>query len=162
MTPELTNKVAWLAGFLDGEGCFLVYKRKSNHLYPQITVNNTHIASMLVVSDLFEQLGIVVGAHIREETLTRKREIMRIALTGNKNIAKFLEIVLPFLVTKRVQAVLLLEFLTSRVPRTPLTNRQWELYYEIRYLNTGKTKGKPLTTSSEYVPKDGMKEVITF
>lgn len=95
---------AWLAGFLDGEGTMFIPNRmgKSETLY--ITVNNTHKAS---VQEALRIAGCGSGPRPVEDARPQVRRQWR-AEWAAKNAYHVLELVYPYLITKKQQASLLL------------------------------------------------------
>lgn len=58
--PRLDNY--WLAGFVDGEGCFSVGKSKSNNFYKAIfNINQKYIANKLVLTIIIELLRSLIN-----------------------------------------------------------------------------------------------------
>jgi hypothetical protein len=102
---------AYVAGLLDGEGCLTVsrrLRRSKRSFQPTVVIQMAH-------EDLILELQSQYGG-----TLARKQQKSHWAvqwswtLGGEKSIRALLEEVLPFLVVKRRQAEILLEYFGAR------------------------------------------------
>ena len=94
----------WLAGYLDGEGCFSIPK---GNRQPEVKVNS---ANYDLLCTLFHHLG---GAFYNHGTATNKRrKSWSWVLRGNEALAVVLE-VLPYLREKQYQAVALLAWVSG-------------------------------------------------
>jgi len=109
--------IAWMAGFLDGEGSFMIQisqegKSRGIRYRPKVTVVNTHEPSIQWCARLFEQMG--VGAHVNpvlRARLPQHRQTWHIQVNGHKRCLTLLNHVEEYLVTKRLQASVLREFI---------------------------------------------------
>lgn len=52
-----------------------------------------------------------------------------------EEILKFLETLLPFLITKKKQAQLLIEYCSKRIRNKPYSSREFEIQKEVQQLN---------------------------
>jgi hypothetical protein len=89
--------VAWAAGFIDGEGCF----RYSTT--PRLTVENTHLPSLLFLKRMFG-----VGTVSKRKGLRGGRQAYTWGVSG-ENCLTVTMALLPFLREKKPQAELLFE-----------------------------------------------------
>lgn len=141
--------LSWLAGFLDGEGSFVIVRESGGRLQPRIQVANTHIATLSRVQEMLTRLGLphYVGwkqGGRRADGYDRKRQWVIMA-TGLKRTARWCQALLEYLVTKREQAELMLEFCNSRLShgnwqapkdrRKALLPREAEVLERIRSAN---------------------------
>ena len=97
--------IEWLAGFFDGEGCIVIVRRKpaKNFLhYLRLDIGNTHKSSI-------EKIHSILGCGTVNRSEGTNRPMWRWQATGN-GAAKTLWLLLPYLVTKRKQAKLALDF----------------------------------------------------
>ena len=115
---------AYIAGIIDGEGCVGVHKGKGNSLVPRVQIANTQ---MNLLTWLLERIGTGY--------------IHRTEYTSNYyDVKPLLEATLPYLIIKKKQAELVLEFLNLRLSRDkwfdPFTQREIEIREELKKLNT--------------------------
>jgi len=99
---------AWLAGFVDGEGCIFVDGAPNNH-GPQVKVANTYLPSLEAIQER-------EGGRIHE--VRRYRPNHKVGyewrLTSPEAITDLLTRLRPHLRVKEVEAWLMLEFLAQR------------------------------------------------
>ena len=128
---------AYIAGIIDGEGSLMVYPFKSKDGYTiyqaRLTVGNTK-------KELIDYLEKTTGiGRVRVSHTPRGKPFYYWALHGN-NIRKFLPGILPYLLLKRKQAGLLLEYLSIvKVGYRHLQgdDRRVGIASEMHRLNTG-------------------------
>lgn len=117
------NKLAWCAGIIDGEGCIRIHKRKpgaksqprqkSNIYYLDLKVKMVHKPAIEILHSFF-RCGDV---HSEQPGKSNKRIAWRWNVF-RRDAASVLKKVLPFLVVKRKEALLAIEFQES-----PLSGR---------------------------------------
>lgn len=111
--------LSWLAGFMDGEGSFVIIK-SGGRIQPRVQVNNTHYPTLswltekLTVLGLPHYVGTKKGGLHKHDPYNRKQQWV-IMVAGFKRSIRWCQALLPYLVTKRRQAELLLEFCHSRL-----------------------------------------------
>lgn len=103
----------YIAGFFDGEGCVAVYakKKQSFFLRTQLAQNKT-TASVAMFQKLVERYG---GRWSEQRSLSGRQKL-NWQLSSDKAVA-FLEEILPFLILKREQAVIAIEWQKQRPQR---------------------------------------------
>jgi len=107
------NILAWAAGLVDGEGCIMIRKNKptrgaKNFLYGvRVSLSMTHIPTVERLHQIFQ--GNLTGYNY-DLANKRLRSQLRWEVSGS-DAKEFLELIMPFLYTKRDEAVLALEFL---------------------------------------------------
>jgi len=130
----------YLAGILDAEGCLSLYESKRS-FDPKIQLPNT---DMRVFDFLLEKFGGSVSSSKREH-----RELGNWVLP-----VRFLEstllAILPYMVTKREQALLLLDWFRNR--RNLSDEETLEVIKKFRVLNH---RGLSLTTNTVACPENG-------
>lgn len=124
---------SWLAGFWDGEGTIAIYKEGAK-LKPSLSVGNTHKETVLAISEFLSSQGILNTTKSREATKNRQA-FYEIKVRAKDSIIKLLNLIEPSLVTKTKQASLLRDFLNNRQKYARFTDREQELYEQIRALN---------------------------
>ena len=97
---------AYLAGIIDGEGCISIRKcKQGKYIYfkPMIEVSMTHRPTIEFVAKTF---GNSVWYEVR--AIYRHKKIYKWRATGT-NVIPILKNILPYLITKREQAIVALE-----------------------------------------------------
>ena len=109
---------AWAAGFIDGEGCLGIFnerdKRKGNsytHFRPSIQVSNSNLESLKSMKRILFNHGTVMPLGKRRP---RHKPVHQYSIRRQIHIVEILFALLPYFVTKRVQAEHLLAFCISR------------------------------------------------
>lgn len=116
-TSKITvAQIAYLAGIIDGEGCIHILKqRKGKFVYYTLfmQVANTDPKLMLWIQEIF-------GGNVRPRKLCRsnKRNVWQWVLAA-RQAEEVLRLVIPFLVVKKDQAELSLQFRDSYVGNRP-------------------------------------------
>lgn len=133
---------AWLAGFIDGEGTIgMTLGRNDRTIHVYLTIPNTNLANMARARVL---LRSILGRDVRVSKPDRKdhRPIFVIAIQNQPEIKVIVELIRPWLVGKRPQADLMIEYirvapsrLVARSPsesrrRAIATGRYTELHHE--------------------------------
>lgn len=103
----LETDKAWLAGFFDGEGCISVRKQISGQRYNptysiSITVTNT---SKLVMDYLVKLCGSYYKTELRKAGRVGNRKDCYYWQICSEKAKMLLEIILPYLVLKKEQAI---------------------------------------------------------
>ena len=121
----MQTRYAWLAGIIDGEGCFTIYRRtcrsggkdKAHILSTQanITITNSCAALLDECRLLIDSIGVKY-TYIEPRNST-KRPLRRISVRNYGSLLVLLDVVDPYLVGKRAQAALLREFVTRAQAR---------------------------------------------
>ena len=109
-------KLAWLAGILDGEGCFSIFHRtnrsKNGNLIitpsASITITNSNLAVIDECINLLNNLGIKFVLKNPRNSTTRVLE--RLDIRNYTSIMNLIDVLLPFLIGKNEQASLMREF----------------------------------------------------
>lgn len=124
---------AYMAGILDGEGCFCLVNHKpaSPLPYPSIQVTST---SLLLIYWLQHKTHYAYST--RKKAPKWKRQY-RLALSGYW-ITGVLAKVKPYLVIKKEQCSILMEYVTSRLKKTyacPLSKEEQDMIARLHQLN---------------------------
>ena len=142
--------IAWLAGFIDGEGSIGLkvqkYSRGKQVFYvaPYIQVVNTHIATLEPVHRILKGMGAGVYVNwprprkvpggVRE--ISDYKPLWRILVNGLKRCKPVLTALGPYLITKLDDANLVMEFIESREAshyrHLPYTTRELEIVNRFR------------------------------
>jgi hypothetical protein len=108
-TPERWSdtELAYLAGIIDGEGCLSMGNVHTGVYTTQIYIGNTDAR---VIEWLYRTFGGSIA--LRPSPNPKHKPLWRWLASG-KNLNVLLQAVLPYLIVKKEQALLLLEYRTS-------------------------------------------------
>lgn len=108
-------RLAWLAGIIDGEGCILISIAPNRSVQKWVKVENTDVRMVCEISRIYSDLGLQF--HFQLIRRINKKANMTLAINVNSwmGIKRLLESILPHLITKRRQAVKMLEFIEYRL-----------------------------------------------
>jgi hypothetical protein len=145
-------KFGYLAGILDGEGCLTIgagQKETCTNYNSIVAVQNT---SKKLIDWLQAKFGGSVYLSKKETEKTKAAYMWRIL--KKKDIEILLLAVLPYLVVKREQAKILLEFV--RLPREANNELRATYFQQLKVLNS---RGVSVTTNTQEPSQlDGMIE----
>lgn len=102
--------LAWAAGFLDGEGCFTLIKQSGATLPSQ---RSLYVGASQSTREPLEKLQELFGGKLNIRSRpTDKGTIMHVWLLGQRAavVQEFIPQVLPYLIVKKREAEILLEF----------------------------------------------------
>ncbi len=132
----------WLAGFMDGEGCFNFTERREkgqrNSWRPIVTIVNTHVSTLEKCVSILDAAG--VAHYIRWYNPNNPKYAWRwdLQIAGHKRLLRLLNWITPHLFTKQKQAEGILDFLNLRAPKGPgdhYGNEEMGLIRGVRHLN---------------------------
>jgi len=104
--------LAWLAGLVDGEGCIALYRdTQRSRLRAAVVIANTDARIIAKISKILYEANIKYHYTLRK----RKNFCLSITTIGFRSCKKLLEMVLPYLVGKKEQAKLMVEYLDYRI-----------------------------------------------
>jgi hypothetical protein len=131
-------QLAWLGGIWDGEGTITFVLKQHIKYQPTCSVVNTNKIIIDKVIHILEDNKIPHWVHFYEATKTWKRR-WRVEVSGLRRTKKFLIVLMPYLVSKKQQAALMLEFVESRLKKLGIhpyyDSREQEIFLEVRELN---------------------------
>jgi len=111
-----SHQLAWLAGIWDGEGTFSIYEQSKKHLVGRITLSNT---DDLMINEIIKILDLYnINGHLWKETKSRKpthKKAYHLTINKLKDVNKATVLMLPYLISKKARAELLLRFVNSRM-----------------------------------------------
>lgn len=135
---------AWLAGFLDADGMIRLKIGQKNatgpkSFIPLATYTNTcamsvkHIAATLAKSEVNFKAAVARRKNGWAEKVT-------IEIAGLTRVVPFLNAVRPYLVTKALEADLLLRFAQIRAPhsRSPYGEMEYRIFEALKFLKTSR------------------------
>ena len=134
--------IAYIAGLFDGEGNIMinkVIKNKKTYYFLSINITNVNLDSLEYVKKIFNIGSISIGNRKRKNN---HRVVYKLRIYSNE-ASFFLEKILPFLIIKKEQALLAIDFqkrlLCARLTPEELNIRQ-SIKNKISNLNLFKIK----------------------
>ncbi|MHA1754494.1 MAG: LAGLIDADG family homing endonuclease [Candidatus Odinarchaeia archaeon] len=130
---------AYVAGFIDGEGCIGIYKTKSGCVESRFSMTNSNKEVLLWIK---KKLGL--NNKIRHIHKEAKKPRYQLDIAGNQKVSKILKIFLPYLKIKREHALLVIELselkkkgMKGYKGKRKLVNpaRQIEIFERLKTLN---------------------------
>lgn len=147
---DLSTRLAYLAGVIDGEGSFSCYRinyKGKNRTYGGITKNlMIHNTNKAMVEAAAETMTEVLKAPARwgkENRLTvTGKEVWYVWVSGGNQLRMLLPALIPYLITKKPQAELMLKLL-QRKPYSRVTEEEEQIVLAIRKLNDKARRKNP-------------------
>lgn len=148
---------AWLAGFWDGEGSITIFthveKSGREKICPTINVTNTHEGVIAYVIQLLDKLGTSFSVFQRKTGNDKHKDAYHLATRNMQYIKIVLEALLPYLVCKKAQAILVLRYVNKKMEQRKdnqkprYDDEDFDLQEECQALNKrGKASLSPTTT----------------
>lgn len=130
------HEISYIAGFLDGEGCFTICKHKRGNEYyfrPVIAVCNTN-------RDVIEFIAKKFGGMFQKTKPSKRghRDRWQWSTENREKIIKICEMLIPHLIIKKRQAELLKRWCELSIETNTMDNSNEEMrkiYEEIKKLN---------------------------
>jgi hypothetical protein len=118
--------LAWLAGIIDGEGCFSIYSvtRKDADIpspSANLTITNSNRLLLGRCKEILDELNIKYLYHDPKNGHQQGRKVMRIRVKNYSSMQSLIELILPFLVGKAEQARVMLDFVSLAGQRGKLS-----------------------------------------
>lgn len=141
--------IGWVTGILEGEGWIMfvrrpAYKNNRESFRPVVGVRNTNMALMDRLAGYLDMFGLPYYVqstqYVKHPEWKKQRTIY---ITGMKRVKKFVEMFIPYLVSKKRQAEIAKELIDYRfsVPvATKYSETEFRLFDELKSLNR---KGNP-------------------
>lgn len=150
-------ELAWLAGIMDGEGSFLISVNSTHRsIYPRISVTNTNKYMIEKIIDIIEKIGI---EHWNVKVRIPKKDTwktnIQISIITAKRVLLFTNSILPYLIAKKENALLVKEFCESRISLPygyPYTERELELRILLGKLQEKKGQKSKSGIPNDYTP----------
>ena len=122
--------LAWLAGIIDGEGCFSIFINNRNDaanpsISASLTITNSNCLLLSRCKEILDSLKIKYYYHDPKNGHQQGRRVMRIKVKNYSSLKCLIELLLPYLVGKIDQAKITLEFAN-------LAGQRGKLKYEER------------------------------
>ena len=113
----MTHRLAWLAGIIDGEGCISAsYKRtpRGVGLDIRVSIANTDERLLAEVGAIATSLDIKYLLYCNKPKDVRHRPVWHLSFDHSKRACAILSAVLPYMIGKKDQALLLLQVISHR------------------------------------------------
>lgn len=123
-------KYSYLAGIIDGEGCLTIGAGNKGTVTNYNSVVMVTSTSEKLVKWLLHNFG---GNYYKAEAVKNCKAAFRWRFLKKADIERLLLAILPYLIIKREQAILLLEFV--RLERVDNPEKRGELYEKMKVLN---------------------------
>lgn len=119
-------ELAWLAGFIDGEGSFMVCKlagkrlkrlaedKKAVYFNPAFKIAGTCYETLPQIVEILERLELPFHISNRTAIKANHKDSWMIEVRGFKRCKLWCAILIPYLKTKKVEAEAMLKFCESR------------------------------------------------
>lgn len=135
------NKIIYLAGLFDGEGSFYIKQQKLKDRLVLKPIINIGMTCKETIETVFLWLKNA-GFHPKFiKTKYKRRDkwkpFYRVRLFWMQEIKKLLELLQPYIITKRKITKLALEYLNQRTWGTSYKSKDFELANKIKNLNGG-------------------------
>lgn len=125
------TEAAWLAGFVDADGCIRLKKGMKNStlgqnsLIPHVHIANTCIATLNRIYSLLESMGLSPKTVCKSRLEKTHARLGAIDVMGMKQCEPLLRLLEPHLFTKKLEAQILLQFIERRKTRG-IRNKPYE------------------------------------
>lgn len=157
MTTE--NDLAWLAGYIDGEGCFSIFPYQSHGntcIGYKFSTANTNVENIRRVKDILSSMFNREVRYTPYVNKTRDKVAYWIHVSRATELEALIRAVLPHLAGKRPQANLMLEYLAltpngivaggnqsagTKGFQSKYDDRHWDVMHRMKDLNK---KGRSL------------------
>lgn len=130
-------EAAWLAGFIDGEGCLSAHEWQGNYILSYMYIFNTNVSVIKYIAQL-------TGGHISvtNKATSKHKEGLKVGLYG-KSMLPVLTQIYPFLRIKQRQAQLIVKLLKIQASSTRSHRDVSGQYGLMRQLQALNRKGPP-------------------
>ena len=155
---------AWLAGFTDADGSIGLKKgfkneKKAQHsLVPRVTFHNTCIVTLNRVVELLLKFQKSVKTSQRQRAKPTHSSMSNVEVLGMKQCEPLLRMLLPYLITKKLEAQILLEFIERRKSRgvrnKPYESTDYKAHSALAYLKKTRHLRDYVPTVEEILDQD--------
>ena len=155
--------IIWLAGFWDGEGSFLLQSRKTNRggnwFCPELSVFNNDEDTMYYIKSILSKLNIGSSLQKRIPKNDNHRIQYRLVVAGLTRSKRLLDLLSPYLITKKKRALLILKFIDKRLSvkgNIPYGKFEKKIIKQLSELKIGKSSTTIRETLANHVKHDSM------
>ena len=165
-------ELAWLAGLWDGEGSITVFKHKEKNgtikLCPTLLIVNCDEKIIWEAKRLLDELGTSFHIHLTESKNDRHKDRYQLNTRNCKYIKIVLEALAPYLIGKKAQAQLVLQFVDKRQDynapggyRRRYDDEDHQLQEVIQGMNRKGKSPEPSTTKHQTLSSDDIVYSVT-
>lgn len=116
--PALELRLSWLAGIIDGEGSVCIAKGKGHFLTGNVSIGTTSIEMMCEIISILESIGVShYSLEPRSNVGWGRKLLLDLKISKQESLCLLLDTIIPFLINKRKQAKILLEFIKLRLSK---------------------------------------------
>jgi hypothetical protein len=119
------RRLAWLAGFVDGEGTITLCrinecreKNRTTHIRPIFQIVNTNYASLqecqAILTDITGRCPTIKSKSFSGTKLAHWKDSFQIQIVKQQDVKKICQTLIPYLIVKKLQAELLVKFVEIR------------------------------------------------
>ena len=119
------RRLAWLAGFMDGEGTITLCRMNENkskgrttHIRPIVQIVNTNYASLLecqaILADMTGRKCTIKSKSYTGTRLAHWKDSFHIQIVKQSDVKAICQVLIPYLIVKKLQAELLVKFVEIR------------------------------------------------
>lgn len=115
------TELAYFAGFLDGEGTFLIHRAHDRYYKSRISCGNTYLM-------VLERLKRIFGGSIIKRPIQPNRKPFFVWYVDGHRASDVAKQLLPFLREKKLQAEIIIDYEASRYRRgkSRIKDEEWE------------------------------------
>lgn len=130
---------AYIAGIVDGEGSIGLYEQTQKRKDYEKTSLRPTVQIAMTDKETVGYVGRTAGSGSKSYKYTKSdnwKEQEKFAIQAQNDIIDFLEQIRPYLITKKDQAELMLEYCRNRDPHKPYSEREYEIKEKLSELNS--------------------------
>jgi len=156
--------IAYLAGIIDGEGSIYIFSRDNNKsgqsTSPAVhmSITNTNIPLLERCKEIIEKEIILTSLNRKifdSQNGTKGRTCFKLVVSNYRHLISILTAVLPYLVAKKLQALLAIEFASMASRKGVITRaKQIEMMQKMKFLNKHNLTSVETIRSLSHVEND--------
>jgi hypothetical protein len=156
------QQLGYLAGIMDGEGTITFSYHKNRMSMPSAVTYVCVVANSnpLIIKGVTSLLGLIPVKYA-VYTQRHKRSVKEsylVQIRGMESAKLYIKMIRPYLIGKKQQADLLMEYLKRRKPHIKvksMTERDWQIIETVRHMNRNYGTSFPAETTRESLPIEG-------